>query len=273
MLREFLLQQIILGDSSVGHADVDGLFLDDYWCSDLICELTANTTAGCPCDDPVQGPTEVDAFNQVDMGLTDLDIMAMTMEWNKTMTAIHQALLKRNAYTWSLMYNQENANAEPHLLTRDSCAVDLRDACRKDSIWQRHAMLFGFTATEHDWTSEHQPLAQLSQDLAFFLLVRGPYAWAGWGAWGMTWPFNAEPAHGGLPPLPHGVPLPRELHVDYGEPLELCKETAGEPGVFRRTWSRASIELDCNSFKATIDHTMIHEDGHVVENELETSMA
>ena len=59
-------------------------------------------------------------------------------------------------------------------------------------------------------------LKQLEQDLAFFLMARGDYAWAGWGTWGMTWPFNPEPAHGELPPLPHGVPRPDELDVDYG---------------------------------------------------------
>ena len=48
----------------------------------------------------------------------------------------------------------------------------------------------------------------IQQDVAFFLLARGPFAWLGWGQWGMTWPFNPEPAHGTLPPLPHGVPRP-----------------------------------------------------------------
>ena len=59
-------------------------------------------------------------------------------------------------------------------------------------------------------------LLQLEQDLAFFLLARGDYAWAGWGSWGMVWPFNPEPAHGELPPLPHGIPRSTELDLDYG---------------------------------------------------------
>ena len=44
-------------------------------------------------------------------------------------------------------------------------------------------------------------LAQLEQDIAFFLLARGKYAYLGWGEWGMTGPFNPEPAHGELPPM------------------------------------------------------------------------
>ena len=41
---------------------MDGLFLDDFWCSNAI-----NGT----CTDPVQGATEIDANQQVDMGLSD----------------------------------------------------------------------------------------------------------------------------------------------------------------------------------------------------------
>jgi hypothetical protein len=32
----------------------------------------------------------------------------------------------------------------------------------------------------------------------------------------MTWPFNAEPAHGTLPALPHGVAKPALLSQDFG---------------------------------------------------------
>ena len=88
-----------------------------------------------------------------------------------------------------------------------------------------------------------------AQDIAFFLLVRGKWAWIGWGTWGMTWPFNPEPAHGQLPPMPGGLPLPGSLSVDHGEPAALCHESA--PGVFTRTWTKTTVELDCNTFAAT----------------------
>ena len=35
-----------------GSPAVDGMFIDDYWCSNLICSEHPNT-AGCPCSDPV----------------------------------------------------------------------------------------------------------------------------------------------------------------------------------------------------------------------------
>jgi len=66
----------------------------------------------------------------------------------------------------------------------------------------------------------------------------------------MGWPFNPEPRHGELPPMPHGVPRPSELDVDYGSPTSDCVEQSS--GVFRREYSRASVQLDCNAFEATI---------------------
>ena len=109
------------------------------------------------------------------------------------MTAIEEAILHHHGYTWWLMDGQKNANAMPVLLKHSTCAQQLEEACSATSIWQRLPKLFGLTV------NATSPL-QLDQDMAFFLLARGPYAWLGWGEWGMTWPFNPEPAHGELPP-------------------------------------------------------------------------
>jgi hypothetical protein len=249
MLRDFLVQELILKalvvDDNNGQRIVDGIFLDNYWCSDLLCQENPDI-ARCPCDDPVQGPTEADRHAKFDMGLTDEDIRDLTLGWNETMTAIQQALLDHQAYTWSLIPGQENANAKPILLTQGTCQSLLQEACQPDSRWQRLPLLFGFSVTNHTI------LTQLEQDLAFFLLARGDYTLAGWGVWGMTWPFNPEPRHDTLLPLPHGVPLPKELLRDYGIPRkQTCKEI--EPGVFVRQWSLASVRLDCETFQASID--------------------
>jgi hypothetical protein len=245
MLRDFLVHEIVL--PALADGVVDGLFLDDYWCSNLICQETANYASGCPCTDPAQGPTEVESHAAYDMGLTDVDIRDITVEWSTTMTVVQQSLLRHGAYTWSLFPGQENANASPILLTPDSCLELLRTACHENSPWQRVPLLFGFSVVSSN-NGTVLRLSQLDQDLAFFLLARGPYAYAGWGVWGMTWPFQAEPGHGAIPPLPHGVPLPTELVLlDYGEPKIGCYE--GEAGVFYREWTRASIVLDCNSFQ------------------------
>lgn len=55
MLREWLLHEVIGGPNSIGHPNISGLFIDDFWCS--------NITNGT-CTDPVQGPTEIDRHSQ-----------------------------------------------------------------------------------------------------------------------------------------------------------------------------------------------------------------
>jgi hypothetical protein len=39
---------------------------------------------------------------------------------------------------------------------------------------------------------------------------------------------------------------------DYGEPTEICKETAERSGVFTREWTKASIQMDCNTYAPEI---------------------
>ena len=50
-----------------------------------------------------------------------------------------------------------------------------------------------------------------------------------------------------------GVPTPSEFKEDYGVPHGICSESAAHPGVFTREWSKASVQLDCNSFKGLIE--------------------
>ena len=304
MLREWLLNEVVLGalvppGSGLGPNDddgeavpriVDGVFLDDYWCSDLLCRESDDAIAGCPCGDPLQGPTEADPHAVADMGLSDEDVRDITLEWNRTMKAVERSLLERGAYSWWLMDGQENANAQPFLFDLDGdgdeggrrsygpaqdsgggvdrdrrdrsrrserCREILEDACRADSTWQTRPRLFGFSVTEE------QRLKRFDLDWTVFMLIRGPYSWAGWGVWGMTWPFQAEPGHGALPPLPHGVPLPPALtpgegRTDCGVPLGVCyqvppaddgntrRENNEPSGVFRRNWSNGCVvEVDC----------------------------
>lgn len=249
MLRDWLIQEVILGETAVGNADIDGLFLDDFWCSDLLCRNNHNEILGCPCNDPVQGPTEIDRYSQMDMGLTDQDIADLTVQWNITMGYVQKALLMHSAYTWSLIPGQNNANAWPTFLSSDApkCMAACRRACKVDSMEQQYPMLFGFTITNST------VLSQLQQDLSYFLLVRGPYAYAGWGVWGMTWPFQSDPNnHGALPPTADDVPLPAVFDIDYGTPQEVCYETEINSGIFRRRWSRAIVELDCNTFNGKV---------------------
>jgi hypothetical protein len=77
---------------------------------------------------------------------------------------------------------------------------------------------------------------RLSQDLANFLLVRGPYAYLGHGWLGCSQTYE----------------YPDALNADYGEPLGLCAETTAGSGIFLREWSKATVQMDCNTWTPSI---------------------
>ena len=255
MLREFLIKEYIGGTTGLGSNAIDGFFIDDFWCSDKICNETNNSVAACPCNDPAQGPTEIVRTSVEDMGLSDSDVKELTLAWNETMSAVEKYILDNNGYTWSLMYNQNNANAAPSRISNNSCASALRSACSKDSTFFKYGNLFGIT-TPHQVKNGTFIYPQLEIDIAFFLLARGPYAWVGYGVWGMTWPFNPEPRHGELPPQKYGLPRPHLMDHDFGSPVDpssTCVET-DVPGIFQRKWTKAGVvELNCNTYTASFE--------------------
>ena len=74
---------------------------------------------------------------------------------------------------------------------------------------------------------------QFEVDLAMFLLIRGDYAWLGYGWNGChnQWKYQWN----------------NMLDKDYGEPMEQMKEI--ENGVFERKWSKCTIQMNCNTYK------------------------
>jgi hypothetical protein len=48
MLRDFLIDEHILGPTGVGNGDISGLFIDDFWCSGPGC-VSADTFSICAC--------------------------------------------------------------------------------------------------------------------------------------------------------------------------------------------------------------------------------
>jgi len=235
MLRDFLVKEYVGGPQYVGHPAVSGLFVDDFWCSDSL-----NGTGAC--GDPVQGPSEINRNSQEDMGLTDGDVRALTEGWLETMTAAQAEVLRLGGYTWSLLPGESNANAEPRMLSAASCASTLRPACGDGpSPWESLPLLFGLHAG-----NKTDPLPQLGQDVAAFLLMRGPHAYAGWGQWGMSWPVGTSWQSKTGP----FVPVPAVLRHDFGEPDGRCREAS--PGVFTRRFGHGDVSLDCNTFRATV---------------------
>ena len=71
---------------------------------------------------------------------------------------------------------------------------------------------------------------RLADDIAQFLLVRGEYAWLGLGF------VSCHPATNYTLPSGH-------FERDYGTPTAAC--VAAGDGVFRRGYSKVSVEVDC----------------------------
>lgn len=76
----------------------------------------------------------------------------------------------------------------------------------------------------------------LMQDLAAFLLIRGPYSWLGWGWKGPSRSYY----------------FPPEFHADYGVPSGLCHETSAGSGVFTRDFSKSTVTMDCGTYTGSI---------------------
>ena len=125
------------------------------------------------------------------------------------------------------------------LVARATCASSLRAFCQADAVPQRRTMMYAFGPGSCSASGHKNPVVpvDLHEDLANFLLIRGPYAWFGFGWRGCG----------------HALPYDRALlDADYGEPTGLCAETAPGSGVFRRDWTKSTVEMDCNTWSASI---------------------
>ena len=61
------------------------------------------------------------------------------------------------------------------------------------------------------------------------------------------------PKNDGVPPIHPGTKWhAKVLSTDYGTPLGYCTQTAPNSGVFKREWSKATVEVDCGKWEGTI---------------------
>jgi len=230
MLTNWLLNEYILSDTAVGSPYIDGLFIDDFWCSKII-------NGSKSCTDPVQGPSEVDKFNQVDMGLSDQDVAAITKGWLYNMEIVQQEILKARGYTWSLIPGQDNANAQPILVNATNCKSYMQTACVKNNGYLLAPLLSGLS---YNTTLNEFPF--LHQQVASFLLMRGPHAFLGFGEWGMEWPEN--------------VPFPDLVwKKDFGVPIDETCSGLGFENIYQRRYSKATVKIDCDNWTASFQPT------------------
>jgi len=106
-----------------------------------------------------------------------------------------------------------------YLVEKGKCRAQLLAMCKADSQAQNRAMMFPFQG------KDPSDLAAFEQDLASFLLARGPHAFLGHSWAGCRTEYS----------------FPDALNADYGEPTELCHETSH--GVFERDWTKAKVRV------------------------------
>lgn len=227
-LRQWLVNDFVMGPTGLGNSAVSGFYFDDGW---------ANTSQPVQGWEPKEGfcdhsqfggATEEDLHCANDSGLTQADTTAITDAWRVTMQAVQDAVINGGGWAWQYFYQSGTPG-------RQQCATQLRHLCSQGnaSDLYTNALQYSFSRNSN---GSPVPLPSFMQDLATFLLVRGPYAWIGYGWVGC----NVE------------YEFPDELKRDYGVPLGTCQETAANSGVFVRKYSKALVEMDCNSWTGTI---------------------
>ena len=168
--------------------------------------------------------------------MTTQDLISITNDYNNNMEALKNYTLSQNKFSWQMLWtggdpNGKGSTCPKPIVTQSTCATDLRSLCSATSPAQVRAMMYTM-GTNGDPSN----LTQFDQDLSNFLLTRGPYGYLGHGWMGCSRTYA----------------YPDALNVDYGEPQGLCAETSTGSGVFTREWSKATVQMDCNKWNATI---------------------
>ena len=176
--------------------------------------------------DVPSGPTEEDRHAVADMGLSPQDVADLRAGWILSMKAAQQAALDKGGFAWRLFSPGSSTGGSDPVGGPTGCTAFLRARCVANDTLQHSAMMMNAGKAPADFLP----------NLASFLLVRGPYAWFG-NAWV------------GCNNVPQRRP---EVDRDYGMPSGHCTETHPGSGVFRREYTRASVQVDCNAWTGTI---------------------
>ena len=214
-LRAWMQGPYLTSPVGLGSGFIKGFFFDDSWSA--------------------AGPSEesADAVNAT--GLTKSDVADMVAAGAANRDGMVATVIAGGGFVWQYFLGggAQAAPGRDQSNPRANCTGWLRANCGPDAPFLNasNALVFGFTRINH---THPFPMPAFEQDLATFLLTRGPYAWLGSGWIGCD----------------REYPYPPELAADYGEPAGVCRETA--PGIFEREWTKASVKMDCPNWQGTI---------------------
>lgn len=217
-LRKWLIDDFVFGPTGLGHPSgaITGLYLDDHW-NDVYDPTDAPDCAA----NAIGGPTEVNRFCGVDIGLTQAETTANTVGWRAMMLELQTRLVDANAFSWAF-FNQVSG-------------APSRGAICHSFFINNGTEFFWDKALVFDINSKNRTPVVAQNDVATFLLVRGPYAWIGNG-------WEGCPAAG-------PTPLPDDIFLDFGMPLGNLTQPV--QGVFQREWEKATVQFDCNTYNSS----------------------
>lgn len=136
---------------------VTGYYVDDDWSA--------------------SGPSEMNKTSVEQMGMTPADVTAMTAAWAANVQAYRDALVAAELFEWFLMYGgQQTAPGQNQTCGQCTCQSFLEAQCAPDAGAQTGTLFYGYSRSAH---TTPFPLPTPDQDLAMFLLARGPYAFFG----------------------------------------------------------------------------------------------
>jgi hypothetical protein len=224
-LRHWLVDFFALGKTGLGSGIVDGFYFDDAWSDSSQPVQPWQPQPNGFCDhNAIGGPSEEDYWCDADVGLTQADTIAIRKQWQGTMAAMIDALIPRGAFSWQYF---TFATTPPAYY----CNTFFRE-------WGHDYAALPLMYELSNITAGGPPPPAVDLDLAFFLLIRGPYAWIGF-----NW-IGCDYEHWALPP---------QLRIEYGEPLGPFFETLPSvSGVFVRNFTGADVSVDCSTFTSTI---------------------
>ena len=222
-LQAYLINEVVLGANGLANPNISGYYFDDGWVNYSASILPWEPKEGFCDHSPVGGATEEDLYCTADAGLTQADTTAMTAAHDATMDAVLDAVVAAGAFAWQ-------AFAQTSLPAAGAGVA----ACDR---WFAQAAALSSCAYMHEvFNATQRPLPAVEEDLAAFLIARGPYAWIGYGWIGCTTNYD----------------FPDAWTVDYGMPLtDHFNMTA--PSVYSREYSKATATFDCNEWKGTIE--------------------
>jgi hypothetical protein len=141
-----------------------------------------------------------------DMGLTPAEQYQIGTSYLANMAVIYEEVLARGKFSWQQMWNGQSSPSDkngcctsPLVRQGKTCATTLRSLCTADSPAQTRAMMYAFTPG--GCQGDPGNLTDALQDIANFLLVRGPYAWLGHGWLGCSREYE----------------VPEQFNWDFGE--------------------------------------------------------